>query len=95
MQDNGCIRRLLFALCINDWSGGLNLIVALPPKKVANGVGCLKITNICFAHVNVLSETHINLRFLRNNPIQTKGILQENSSCVLSFRAEKDMLLWW
>ena len=53
------------------------------------------ITNICFAHVNVLSETHINLRFLRNNPIQTKGILQENSSCVLSFRAEKDMLLWW
>ena len=43
MQDNGCIRRLLFALCINDWSGGLNLIVALPPKKVANGVGCLKI----------------------------------------------------
>lgn len=43
MQDNGCIRRLLFALCINDWSGGLNLIVALSPKKVANGVGCLKI----------------------------------------------------
>ena len=43
MQDNGCIRRLLFALCINDWFSGLNLIVALPPKKVANGVGCLKI----------------------------------------------------
>mgnify|MGYP000378273585 FL=1 len=33
MQDNGCIRRLLFALCINDWSGGLNLIVALPPEE--------------------------------------------------------------
>ena len=48
-----------------------------------------------FLRFNVLSETHINLRFLRNNSIQTKGILQENSSCVLSFRAEKDMLLWW
>ena len=43
MQDNGCIRRLLFALCINDWFSGLNLIVALPPKKVASGAGCLKV----------------------------------------------------
>lgn len=54
--------------------------------------GCIRRLLLRF---NVLSETHINLRFLRNNPIQTKGILQENSSCVLSFRAEKDMLLWW
>ena len=59
MQDNGCIRRLLFALCINDWSGGLNLIVALPPKKVANGVGCLKIFYISEKYLSDEKKTAI------------------------------------